>query len=129
MAPVVATALGASMIEKHFIVDRNLGGVDSAFSMDKNEFKEMVVQIRNAEKCIGTLSYEPSESMISGRRVARSLYVAEDMKCGDIISCKNIKSVRPGYGLHPKFLPSIIGKKVNTDLKKGCRFEMRFIKE
>lgn len=129
IAPVVATSLGATMIEKHFIIDRNLGGVDSAFSMSQDEFSEMVKYVRDAEKCIGYVSYEPTESMIVGRRAARSLYVAEDMKSGDIITENNVRSVRPGYGLHPKFLPEILGKKVNCNLKMGTRFSLDFVAE
>lgn len=122
IAPLVATTLGATMVEKHFIIDRAMGGVDSAFSMSKDEFKKMVEYVRDAEKCIGKVSFEPTGSMISGRRVARSLYVAEDMKAGDVITEKNVRSVRPGYGLHPKYLPELIGKRVNRDVEKGTRF-------
>lgn len=127
IAPVVATTLGATMIEKHFIIDRNLGGVDSAFSMSQVDFGEMVKHVREAESCLGKVSFEPTESMILGRRVARSLYVAIDMKAGDIITEQNVRSVRPGYGLHPKYLPNLIGKRVNRDLEKGTRFSFNFI--
>lgn len=121
IAPVVATTLGATMIEKHFIIDRNLGGVDSAFSMSQDEFSEMVKYVRDAEKCVGHVSYEPTESMIAGRRAARSLYVAEDVKAGDVITKKNVRSVRPGFGLHPKFFKEIIGHAFKNDCKKGDR--------
>ena len=127
IAPVVAATLGATMIEKHFIVDRNLGGVDSAFSMSKDEFKEMVKYVRDAESCIGKVSYEPTESMIAGRRAARSLYVAEDVMAGDVVTEQNVRSVRPGYGLHPKYLPELLGKKFVKDCKKGERFEINMI--
>ena len=127
IAPVVAATLGASMIEKHFIIDRNLGGVDSAFSMSKDEFKEMVQHVRDAEKCIGIVSYEPTESMISGRRAARSLYVAEDVKAGEVITKQNVRSVRPGYGLHPKYLPEVLGKKFAKDCDKGERFTLELV--
>lgn len=121
IAPVVAATLGATMIEKHFIVDRNLGGVDSAFSMSQDEFGEMVKHVRDAEKCVGCVSYEPTESMITGRRAARSLYVAEDVKAGDIITEKNVRSVRPGFGLPPKYLSELLGKRFVKECKKGDR--------
>lgn len=129
IAPVVATTLGATMIEKHFIIDRAMGGVDSAFSMSKDEFKEMVHYVRDAEKCIGKVSFEPTESMISGRRAARSLYVAENVKAGDIITAKNVRSVRPGFGLHPKYLPEILGKVAARDLEMGERFSLDMVKD
>ena len=127
IAPVVATTLGASMIEKHFIIDRAMGGVDSAFSMSKDEFKEMVLHVRDAEKCIGKVSFEPTESMISGRRAARSLYVAENVKAGDVVTEKNVRSVRPGFGLHPKYLPEVLGRIFKKDLTKGTRFTLEYV--
>lgn len=127
IAPVVATTLGASMIEKHFIIDRNLGGVDSTFSMSQDEFGEMVKHVRDAEKCIGRVSYEPTESMINGRRAARSLYVAEDVKAGEVITEKNVRSVRPGFGIHPKYLKEVIGKRFAKDCEKGDRFELGMV--
>lgn len=128
IAPVVATALGATMIEKHFIVNRNLGGVDSAFSMSKDEFKEMVLHVRDAEKCIGEVSFEPTESMIIGRRAARSLYVAEDVKEGEVVTEQNVRSVRPGFGLHPKYLPELLGKRFVKDCMKGERMDWTLVK-
>ena len=125
IAPVVAAALGATMIEKHFIIDRNLGGVDSA----QAEFSEMVKYVRDAESCIGKVSYEPTESMIIGRRAARSLYVAEDVTAGNIVTEKNVRSVRPGFGLHPKFLSEVIGREFAKDIKKGERFSIKMLKE
>lgn len=122
IAAIVAVSLGAVMIEKHFIADRTIGGVDSSFSMDEKEFSEMVKAIRMAEAAIGKESYDLSPKSISGRDFVRSLYVAEDMKKGDVITEKNIRSVRPGFGAHPKYLPEILGKKVNRDLEKGTRF-------
>lgn len=124
IAPVVATTLGASMIEKHFIIDRNMGGVDSAFSMNQKEFGDMVKYVRDAESCLGKVSFELTDSMIAGRRVKRSLYVAEDIKAGEIITERNVRSVRPGFGLHPKYLKEILGKKICRDMKKGDRLSM-----
>lgn len=127
VAPIVATSLGAVMIEKHFIINREIGGPDSSFSMDESEFTQMVRDVRMAEAAVGKVSYELTEKQKSGRCFARSLYVAENMKRGDIITDANVRSVRPGYGLHPKYLTEILGKRVKKDLSKGMRFSEDFI--
>lgn len=124
---IAAVALGAEMVEKHFILDRSIGGPDAAFSMTVDEFKAMVISIRNIEKAIGDVVYPTDPSKIKGRQFSRSLYIAEDMKAGDIITEKNVRSVRPGYGLHPKYFNDILGKKVNRDLEKGERMSMENI--
>lgn len=120
--PMAAVALGAEIVEKHFIIDRSIGGPDSAFSMDEKEFAKMVEDVRNVEKALGSVYYPTEPTMIKGREYCRSLYVAKDMKAGDVITEKNVRTVRPGYGLHPKYLAELIGKKVNRDLEKGERF-------
>lgn len=125
---IAAVALGAAMVEKHFILDRSIGGPDAAFSMQQDEFASMVQSIRNVEKALGTVAYKTDPSAIKGREFSRSLYVAEDMKAGDIITEQNVRSVRPGYGLAPKYLPEILGKRVNRDLKKGDRMMLEYIK-
>ena len=125
--PMAAVALGAEVVEKHFIIDRSIGGPDSAFSMDEKEFAKMVEDVRNVEKALGTVYYPTVPSKIKGREYCRSLYVAEDMKAGDVITEKNVRSVRPGHGLHPKYLEDVIGKKVNRDLEKGERFTLDFV--
>jgi len=122
-----AVALGAKIIEKHFILDRNMGGPDCKFSMEPNEFKQMVDSIRNIEKALGTVSYELSDKMKSNREFSRSLFVVKDMDEGDIITEDNVRSIRPGFGLHPKYLKEILGKKVKKDLKKGTPLELSFI--
>jgi len=122
-----AVAIGANIIEKHFILDRNMGGPDCEFSMEPTEFKQMVDSIRNIEKALGTVSYELSDKMKANREFSRSLFVVEDMKKGDIISEYNVRSIRPGFGLHPKYLKEISGKKVNKDLIKGTPFELSFL--
>ncbi|MDR1340444.1 MAG: pseudaminic acid synthase [Prevotellaceae bacterium] len=127
VSALVAVTLGAVMIEKHFIIDRSIGGPDAAFSMDEKEFTQMVNDIRTAEKAMGKVSCELTEKMKSGRNCSRSLYVAEDMKAGDIVSEQNVRSVRPGYGLHPKYWNEIVGEKVNRNLEKGTRFELSYI--
>ena len=122
-----AVALGASIIEKHFILDRNMGGPDSEFSMEPQEFKQMVDSIRNVEKALGEVSYELSDKMKSNREFSRSLFVVKDMKKGEIITEDNVRSIRPGFGLHPKYLKEILGKRINKDLKKGTPFKLEFI--
>ena len=124
---VAAVALGAEMIEKHFIIDRNIGGPDAAFSMNAEEFSTMVSSIRNVEKALGQIYYPTDISKIKGRDFSRSLYIAEDIKAGEVLTEKNLRSVRPGYGLHPKFLNECLGKKVNRDLEKGTRMSLEFI--
>ena len=119
--PIVATTLGARIIEKHFILDRSIGGPDASFSMNEKEFTEMVKAIREAEKAVGVVSYEPTEKQIKGRAFSRSLYVVKDTKKGEIISEKNVRSIRPGFGLHPKYLKDFLGKKLNYTVEKGTR--------
>lgn len=124
---IAAVTLGATMVEKHFILDRAIGGPDAAFSMQQDEFAAMVKSIRNVEKALGKVAYKTDPSAIKGREFSRSLYVAEDMKAGDVITEQNVRSVRPGYGLAPKYLPEIIGKRVNRDLEKGDRMRLEFV--
>lgn len=126
-APVLSVALGGVMIEKHFIIDRSIGGEDCSFSMDEQEFTQMVKDVRLAEQAIGNVSYELDPLVLPEREFARSLYIAEDMKAGDILTEKNLRSVRPVFGLHPKYLKVCIGKKVNRDLEKGTRMSLEYI--
>ena len=122
--PVIATALGAEVIEKHFILDRSIGGPDASFSMNEIEFTAMVKAIREAEVAVGTTSYELSPKQVAGKDFSRSLYVAEAINKGDIITESTIRSVRPGFSLHPKHLPEILGKKAKRNLKKGERITL-----
>ena len=122
---VAAVALGAEVVEKHFIIDRSIGGPDSAFSMQAPEFKSMVDSIRNVEKAIGVISYPDSSEHI--RR--RSLYVAKNIQAGEKITEENVRSVRPGFGLHPKYLPKVLGKIAVRDLEMGERFSLDMIRE
>lgn len=116
---IASVALGAKVIEKHFTLDRNDGGEDAAFSMEPEEFKSMVQKIRNIEKALGKVTYELNESQIANRKFSRSLYVVEDVRQGEVITKKNVRSIRPGYGLHTKYFYDILGKKARVDLKKG----------
>lgn len=129
IVPVVATVLGATVIEKHFILDKKIGGPDASFSLDEKEFTELVSNVRNAEKAIGRGTYELTEKQVSGRQFSRSLYVSEEIKKGDFINEKNVRSVRPGFGMHPKHLKEVIGKTVKTDLEKGDRLDFKDINE
>lgn len=128
-AAIAAVSLGAKVIEKHFILDRTIGGPDAAFSMQQDEFASMVQSIRNVEKALGSVVYKTNPATIKGREFARSLYIAEDMKAGDVITEQNVRSVRPGYGLAPKYLPEILGQRVNRDLKKGDRMILEYIEQ
>ena len=123
-----AIALGSNIIEKHFILDRTMGGPDSEFSMEPDDFKQMVDSIRNVEKALGKISYELSDKMKANREFSRSLFAVRDMKKNEVITEENVHSIRPGFGLHPKYLKEILGKKVNKDLKKGTPFELNFVK-
>ena len=117
--PIAAVALGAKIIEKHFILDRKLGGPDAAFSLEPGEFKTMVNSIRETEKALGEVSYELTEKIKKSREFSRSLFVVEDTKAGETFTEENIRSIRPGYGLHPRYLSGILGKKAEKDIKKG----------
>ena len=128
-APVVATVLGARVIEKHFILDNSIGGPDSSFSLDFNEFSEMVKAVRSAESSIGSINYNLSEKQKLGKSFSRSLYIVQDVKKGDIISEKNVRSIRPGFGLHPKYLYEILGKKFKDDFLKGTRLTLNKIEK
>ena len=118
---VAAVALGASLVEKHFILDRSIGGPDAAFSMEVSEFAAMVRSIRNVEKALGQVTYPSDPTTIKGREFSRSLYVAQPMKKGDVINEQNVRSVRPGYGLHPKYLNELVGRRVTQDVNIGDR--------
>jgi len=125
--PITAACLGAKIIEKHFILDRSIGGPDASFSMNEMEFTEMVKAIREVEKGIGKVDYRLTEKQKAGKNFSRSLYITEDVKCGETITNKNVRSIRPGFGLHPKYLEELIGKTFNTDLSKGTRMDFKYV--
>jgi pseudaminic acid synthase len=116
LVPVIAVALGAKVVEKHIILDRSLGGPDASFSMEPKEFEEMVTKIRNTEKALGNIGYFVQEKDKARRR---SIFAVKDICIDELFSFENIKSLRPGYGLHPKFMMSIIGKKAKKYFAKG----------
>jgi len=116
MLPIVAVSLGAEVIEKHFIVDRSLGGLDSAFSMETSEFKQMVEDAHAAQRALGQVSYQKTEFDHSRKR---SLFASQDIAAGEHLSKDNIKSLRPNVGLEPKHFKSLLGKVAATSIKKG----------
>ena len=121
--PVVAACFGAKIIEKHFILDKSIGGPDASFSMDETEFTEMVKAVREAEKAIGKVDYTLTDKQVKGREFSRSLYVVENIKEGELITENNIRSIRPGFGMHPKFYSEILGTKAAKYLERGKRLE------
>lgn len=126
--PIVATAFGAKIIEKHFILDRSIGGPDASFSMNEQEFTDMVKAVREAESAIGVVDYNLTEKQKKGKDFSRSLYVVEDIHEGEIFTEKNIRSIRPGFGLHPKYFIDIVNKKCKIDLHKGDRMSLDYVK-
>ena len=116
---VASVALGATVIEKHFTIDRSEGGVDAAFSLEPAEFKNLVQETKRAWAALGTIRYGPTEEETKSIKFRRSLYIAEDLSEGDILTNENVRVVRPGYGLPPKYLDIVLGKKVTCDVKKG----------
>lgn len=128
LAPAVAVTLGARIVEKHFILDKSIGGPDADFSLDEKEFAEMVTAVRDTEKLLGKVSYDLSEKVIKNRKFARSLFVTEDVKKGDIITKENIRCIRPGYGLHPKYYSQILDKTFTSDILRGTPLTLDMIK-
>lgn len=125
--PIVATVMGAKIIEKHFILDRAIGGPDASFSMNEQEFTEMVKSVREAESAIGVVDYKLTPKQAKGKDFSRSLYVVEDINEGDLISENNVRSIRPGFGLHPKYYSQVIGKVARKSLEKGDRLRLEDI--
>ena len=122
--PVVAVTQGAKVIEKHFILDKSIGGPDASFSLDEEEFTQMVKAVRDAEVAIGNVDYTLTEKQLQGRNFCRSIYISKDVNKGDIITLENLQSVRPGYGMHPKELNKVLGKKFNSNFEKGSRMSL-----
>ena len=117
--PVAAVALGACIVEKHFTLSRNISSLDSAFSLEPQEFKAMVEAIRTTEKALGEVRYEVSEQEAKSRVFRRSLFVVKDMKAGEVFSGENVRSIRPGYGLYPRHLKDVLGRRAGQDIRQG----------
>jgi len=126
-AGVAAVAHGATVIEKHFTLRRADGGVDSAFSMEPEEMKQLVIEAERAWQSLGKVTYGPTETEKGSLKFRRSLYIAEDMKKGDVLNKDNLRIVRPGLGLPPKYYEVVLGRKVNRDVKKGTAVEWEMI--
>lgn len=120
--PVVATCFGAKIIEKHFILDRSIGGPDASFSLNEAEFTAMVKAVREAESAIGVVDYTLTEKQAKGKDFSRSLYVVKDIKAGEVITEEHVRSVRPGFGMHPTELKNWLGKEAPNDFERGERF-------
>lgn len=119
VAAIAAVVMGAKVIEKHFCISRAIENPDASFSMEFSEFKQMVEDIRSAERAIGRVSYEVTESEISNIRFRKSIFVTQDIKCGEQLTEKNIRVIRPGNGLHPRYYDSLIGSTALEDIKRG----------
>ncbi|MEO0776455.1 MAG: pseudaminic acid synthase [Bacteroidota bacterium] len=117
--PVAAVTLGACIIEKHIILDRELGGVDSAFSLDVAEFTAMVQAVRDTEKALGKATLEPNAKMLSAKRSARSLFAVAEIAAGEPLTTDNVRSLRPGLGMAPKHYHEVLGKKARTTIARG----------
>lgn len=124
--PVTAVALGATVIEKHITLDRALGGADSGFSLNVEEFAQMINAVRETEKVLGQTNYSVNET---NRKFARSLYAVKDIQKGEEFTKENIRSIRPSNGLHPKYYEKILGKHANCDIKFGTPLNNKFITE
>lgn len=118
-ASVAAVALGASVIEKHFTLARADGGVDSTFSLEPAELKALVVEAERAFQSLGHVQYGPTDAEKTSTAHRRSLYIARDLKAGDELTAENLRRIRPGHGLPPKFYDQLLGRKVNRDVPKG----------
>jgi pseudaminic acid synthase len=124
LVPILSIAMGAKVIEKHFILNHNIGGPDATFSMDEIEFSKMVNDVRLAELAIGSDNYELTPKQISGKRYSRSIYVSKDIIKGEKLTKENIKIVRPGLSIKPKYYYDILGKTVKTDFSFGDRISL-----
>lgn len=122
--PVVAVSLGATVIEKHFVLDREKGGIDAAFSMEPNEFADMVKSAKEAKEALGEITYNLTDR---NKQRRRSLFVSKDVKKGDKVTSENIRSVRPATGLHPKYYNEVLNKTFNNDVKKGTPLSFNLI--
>jgi pseudaminic acid synthase len=126
-AAISAAALGACMVEKHFTLSRSTPGPDSRFSLEPEEFKHMVQAIRSVERALGEVSYQVSGSEIKSRMFRRSLFVVRDMKKGELFDRDNVRSIRPGHGMHPRHIPLVLGRPAAQDIKRGTPLQPELI--
>lgn len=124
---IASVALGARVIEKHFTIDRSEGGVDAAFSMEPSEFKTLVEETERAFLSLGNVSYGILKDEEKSIGFKRSIYIVEDMTEGDILTTDNIRIIRPGHGLHPKYFNQLLGKKINKNVRKGTALTFNLI--
>jgi len=125
-APMIAVALGAKVIEKHFILDKKIGGADAHFSLDEQDFSKMVKSVRLTEELMGKVDYEMTEKKKKSRQFSRSLFIVKNVKAGEKITLENIRSIRPGFGLHPKFLNDLLGREFKEDFEKGTPMSFEY---
>jgi sialic acid synthase SpsE len=124
---VAAVALGACIIEKHFTLSRSIPGPDSAFSLELPEVRAMVEAIRTTEEALGQISYKVSDQEAKSRVFRRSLFVVKDLKKGEMFTEENVRSIRPGYGMHPRYLKDVLGKQVARDIRRGTPLNWKLI--
>ena len=127
-AAVASVALGATVIEKHFTLSRTDGGVDSAFSLEPHEMRALVEETKRAWQALGQVTYGTTEKEAASKTFRRSLYITQDLHAGDMLSKENVRSIRPGFGLHPKFYDTVIGMHVRKNVDKGTALSWELLK-
>jgi pseudaminic acid synthase len=125
--PAAAVALGASIIEKHITLERSAGGPDAEFSLEPDEFAAMSAAVRDVEAALGGVSYELNERILKAREHSRSLFVVMDIEAGEVFTRENVRSIRPGFGLHPKHLDDVLGRKAAVDIKRGAPLKWEYL--
>ena len=125
---IAGVALGATIIEKHFTINRSDGGVDSSFSMEPNEMRDLVSESKKAWNAIGSVHYGPTKSEIGSLAFKRSIYIVENIKCGEMLTKNNLRIIRPGYGIPPKFIDLVLGMRVSSDVKAGTALSWDLVK-
>lgn len=126
---IASVALGARLIEKHFIIDKSLGGPDAAFSLEPKEMKILVDSVRDVESALGKVNYTLNKKMKEIKKLSRSLFVVKDIKKGEILTKENVRSIRPGQGMHPKYYNEVIGKKFTQDVLRGTPLKADMIEK
>jgi N-acetylneuraminate synthase len=123
---VASVALGATVIEKHFTLSRSDGGVDSTFSLEPAEMSQLVLETERAWQALGTVQYGPTSAELKSLQFRRSLYVTRDLELGDVLTSENLRAIRPGLGLLPRYLPHLLGKRVNRKVARGtpCSWDL-----